>query len=100
MSDTDANLPTLCCVHIVSNKGGKYCTICATPCPKRHAVLAALAADVAAPAAVIAVPTAVAKAIPSAPTLRAVVGKAALVAKKVKALKESAQATLDKSTVC
>ncbi len=34
-----------------SNKGGKYCTMCATPCPKRQAVLATLAVDVAVPPA-------------------------------------------------
>jgi hypothetical protein len=54
------------------NKGGIYCPMCATLCPKRQAVLGALAGDVAvyaafvwavigAPAAVTAFPTAVAK---------------------------------------
>ncbi len=60
-----------------SNKGGKYCTMCATPRPKHQAVLAALAADVAAPNAVVAAPTAVAKAIPSAPTPGSVIGVSA-----------------------
>jgi hypothetical protein len=41
-----------------SNKEGKYCTKCATPRPKRQAVLAALAADVAAPMSVVAAPVA------------------------------------------
>ncbi len=36
-----------------SNKGGKYCTMCAAPHPKRRAVLDALAADIAAPTAVV-----------------------------------------------
>jgi hypothetical protein len=73
--------------------------MCATPHPKHHAVLAVLAADVAAPAAVVAAPAAVAKAIPSAPIPRAVVGMAALGAKRAMALKESAPATLDESNV-
>jgi hypothetical protein len=57
-----------------SNKGGKYCTMCATPHPKHQAVLGALAADVAAPMSVLAAPTVLAKEIPSAPTPGAVVG--------------------------
>jgi hypothetical protein len=45
-----------CAYH---NKGGKFCTMCAIPHPKRHAVLAALAADMpvaaaAAPAPIVA----------------------------------------------
>jgi hypothetical protein len=48
--------------------------MCATPRPKRQAVLAVLAADVAAHAAFFAVPTVVSKAIPSAPMPGAVVG--------------------------
>jgi hypothetical protein len=39
-----------------SNKGGKYCAMCAIPRPKRQALLAAIAADVAAHAAVVAAP--------------------------------------------
>jgi hypothetical protein len=74
--------------------------MCANPCPKCQAVLAALEADVAAPAAVVALPVAVAKVIPSAPTSGAVIGALDLVAKKAKAPKESALATLDKSAVC
>jgi hypothetical protein len=57
-----------------SNKGGKYCAMCATPRPKCQALLAALAADVAAHAAFIAADVAVAKAIPSVPTPEALVG--------------------------
>jgi hypothetical protein len=78
--------------------------MCTTPSPKRKAVLAVLAEDVAAPAAVVAtpaavvpVPAAVAKAIPSAPTPGAVGGMPPLVAKKAKASKESAPAMLDES---
>jgi hypothetical protein len=82
-----------------SNKGGKYCTMCTTSRPKRQAVLAVLAAEVAAPTAVVAVPTVVAKAILSAPMPGAVIGVPALVAKKAKALKESAPSTLDKYAV-
>jgi hypothetical protein len=48
-----------------SNKGGKYCAMCATPRPKHQALLAALAAEAAAHAAIVAAPAAVAKAIPS-----------------------------------
>jgi hypothetical protein len=54
------------------NKGGTYCPMCATPCPKHQAVFGALAGDeaahtafaraiVGAPTAVAALPTAVAK---------------------------------------
>ncbi len=57
-----------------SNKGGKYCTMCATPHQKRQAVLAALTADFAKPTAVVSAPAAVAKAITSAPTSKAVIG--------------------------
>jgi hypothetical protein len=42
----------------------------------------------------------VATVIPSVPTLVAVVGASAMVAKKVKASKESASAMLDESAVC
>ncbi len=57
------------------NKGGKYCPMCATLRPKRKALLAGLVAeDVAANAAVVAVPAVVVKAIPSAPMHKAVVG--------------------------
>ncbi len=81
-------------------QGGKYyCTMCAIFCLKHQAVFAALAADVTAPAEGVAVPTAVAKAIPSAPTPGAVSGKPALVAKKAKPSKASAPATLDESAV-
>jgi hypothetical protein len=66
--------------------------MCATPCLKLQAVLAL--------AAIVVVPVAVAKVILSAPTPRAVVGALALVAKKAKALKESATETLDEFTVC
>ncbi len=68
--------------------------------PKGPGSPCALAAYVAAPAAVNTVPMAVAKAIPSAPMPREVIGARALVAKKAKELKESAKATLDKSAVC
>jgi hypothetical protein len=74
--------------------------MCATPRPKHLAVLATLAADVAAPKAVVAAPMVEAKTTPSAPMPWAVVGAAKLVAKKAKALKESAPATLDESAVC
>ncbi len=57
----------------------------ASPCTKFQAVLAMLAA-------VPIAPTAVAKAIPSGPTPRAVVGAPALVVKKAKASKESSPA--------
>jgi hypothetical protein len=57
-----------------SNKGGKYCIMCATPHQKHQAVLAGLAADFAAPTAVISAPLAVAKAILSAPMPGAVIG--------------------------
>jgi hypothetical protein len=60
--------------------------------PKCQAVLAALVV-------VVVAPTAVAKVIPSMPMPRAVVGTPASVAKKAKALKESASATLDESAV-
>ncbi len=59
-----------------------------------------LAAEVATPTAVIAAPAVVAKAIPSGPMPRTVIGMSALVAKKAKGLKESALATLDESAVC
>jgi hypothetical protein len=59
---------------------GKYCPLCAIPCPKHQALLAALAADVAVHAAVVAVSTAVALAIPSASMPRAVVGAPTAVA--------------------
>jgi hypothetical protein len=62
-----------------SNKGGKYYARCATPHPKRQALLAALAADVAAHAAVVVAPAVVVKAIPSAPMPRALVGVPAAV---------------------
>jgi hypothetical protein len=62
-----------------SNKGGKYCTMCATPHQKRQAVLAALAANVAVPTAVVSVPAAVAMAIPSAPSPGAIIGMPAAV---------------------
>jgi hypothetical protein len=71
----------------------------ATPRPKHQATHATLAADVAASAAVIAVPGVVANAIPSEPTSGAVVGMSALVTKKVKASKKSALVMLDKSVV-
>ncbi len=74
--------------------------MCATPCLKCPAVLATLAADVSASAAVVAAPAAVEKAILFVPTPRAVVSAAGLVAKKVKALKGSAPATLDEFAVC
>jgi hypothetical protein len=61
------------------NKGGKYCTMYVTLCQKSQAVLATLAADVAAPKAVISVPAMVVKAIPSAPTPKAVIGAPAAV---------------------
>ncbi len=73
--------------------------MCVTPPPKHQAVLATLATDVAAPVVVLPAPAAVAKAILSATMPGVVVGAAALVAKKAEALKESAPATLDKSTV-
>ena len=57
-----------------SNKGEKYCAMCATPRPKHQALLAVLAADVAVHTAVVAVPAVVAKAIPSVPTPGALVG--------------------------
>jgi hypothetical protein len=50
--------------------------------------------------AVIVAPAAVAKAILSAPTPGAVVGATALVAKKVKASKESAPAMLNDYAIC
>jgi hypothetical protein len=71
-----------------SNKGDKYCTMCAAPRPKPQAVLVALAADVAAPAVVVAAPVAVEKAIPSGPISRAVICAPTLVANKAKAPKE------------
>ncbi len=52
------------------NKGGKYCPMCATPQPKCQELLAALAADVAAHAAVVAVTMVVAKVILSVLQLR------------------------------
>jgi hypothetical protein len=58
-----------------------------------------LAADVVVTVAVIVAPAVVAKVIPSAPMPRAVVGTLTLVAKKAKAMKDSAPATLDKSAV-
>ncbi len=74
--------------------------MCTTPCLKRQAVLATLVADVAASMTVVAtVPPAVVKAILSAPMPGIVIGAPMLVAKKAKASKESALATLDKSTV-
>jgi hypothetical protein len=51
-------------------------------------------------AAVVAAPTAVAKVILSAPTPGAIVGTPMSVAKKAKALKESAPEMLDESAVC
>jgi hypothetical protein len=54
--------------------------MCTTPHPKHQALLAMLAADVAAHTAFFAAPAAVVKAIPSAPTPRAVVGIPAAVA--------------------
>jgi hypothetical protein len=62
-----------CRACVSSNEGGKYCAMCNTPRPKCQALLTALAADVAVHAAVFAVPAAVGKAIPSAPTPRAVI---------------------------
>jgi hypothetical protein len=56
------------------NKGGKYCPMWATLYQKRQALFAVLTADIAAHAAVVVVPTAVAKVIPSAPMSGAVVG--------------------------
>ena len=73
--------------------------MCATPHPKRQAVLAALAKDVAVPTAVVAAPAVMANVILSAPMPGAVVGAPALLAKKAKASKESALATLDESAV-
>ena len=35
----------VCGTCVYPNKGGKFCTMCAATCPKRHAVLAVLAAD-------------------------------------------------------
>jgi hypothetical protein len=63
-----------------SNKGDKYCTMCATPCPKHQAPFAVLMADVAAHAAVVAAPAVVSKVIPSAPIPGAVIGAPAAVA--------------------
>ncbi len=54
------------CACASFNKGGKSCPMCATPHPKRQALLAALTADVAVNAAVVAAPAAMAKAILSA----------------------------------
>ena len=65
------------CSH--SNKGGHL---------KRKTVLDALVAGVAAPTAVFAEPLAVAKAILSVPTPRAVIGMPASVAKKTKKAKK------------
>jgi hypothetical protein len=62
------------------NKGGKYCSMCATPCPKRQALLAALTADAAVHTAVVAAPAAVAKVIPSVPRPGSVVGTPVAVA--------------------
>jgi hypothetical protein len=59
-----------------------------------------LAADVATPTAVVAALAVVAEAILSVPTPKVVVGASALVAKKAKALKESALVTFDESAVC
>jgi hypothetical protein len=73
--------------------------MCATPHPKHQAVLAAFVAGVVTHTAVLAAPVVVAKVILSAPTPGAVVGAAALVAKKAKTLKESALAMLDESTI-
>ena len=74
--------------------------MCATPRPKRQVVLAMLAADVATPAAVVAATAALVMSIPSASMPVAVVGAPPSVAKKAKASKESALATLDESAVC
>jgi hypothetical protein len=51
----------VCGACALSNKGGKYCTMCATPCLMRKVVLAELAADFPLPAAAFAAPTEVAK---------------------------------------
>jgi hypothetical protein len=82
------------------NKGGKYCLMCATPHPKRQAVLGVLAADVAAhatftravfdaPMAIAALPVVVAKeagTVNGTPVLVANMSKVP-VARKAKALK-------------
>jgi hypothetical protein len=73
------------------NKGGKYCPMCATPCTKSQALLAALVADVAAHAAVVAAPAAVVTAILSAPTPRAVVGTPTAVASLTVAVTKTAR---------
>ena len=66
------------------NKGGKYCTMCATPPQMCKYVLAALAADFPMPAAAVAAPTEVAKAMAkklfSVPMPGAVVDAAAAIA--------------------
>jgi hypothetical protein len=90
-------LLTLCPGYIVSNKGDKYCTMCATPHPKRQAVLAAHATDFVAPAAVVAAPMVVDSVCTNAKGSH---WHGHVVAKKAKALKESAPAMLDKSAVC
>jgi hypothetical protein len=45
MATLSAASDWICGTCAYPNKGGKFCTMCAAPCPKRHAVLAALAAD-------------------------------------------------------
>jgi hypothetical protein len=93
-SSSASNWESGACTY--SNKGGKYCTMCASPHLKHQAVLTALVAVVAVPAAVVSASVEVANEFLSAPTPWAVIGTPELVAKKAKASKESALATLDK----
>jgi hypothetical protein len=74
-------------------------TMCPSPRLEREVVLATLGAKVAMPTAVVAAPAAVAKAVLSAPMPGGAICVPRLVAKKVKASKESAPPTLDESAV-
>jgi hypothetical protein len=67
MASSFSAFDRVCGACASSNKGGKYCTMCATPRLMHKAVLAPFAADVAAPLVVFAAPREVAKVILSAP---------------------------------
>jgi hypothetical protein len=101
-----------CCACPFVNKGGIYCPICATPCPKRTKVLGVLTGDDAAhtafaraavgyPTAVAALPTAVMKkagTVDGAPALVANTLKAPA-SREAKALKECSPATAVANTL-
>jgi hypothetical protein len=98
MASSSSASDWVCGACASSNKGGKYCTMCATPRLTRKYVLAMLAADFPTPAAAVAAPAEVAKAMAkkifSAPAPRAVVDAPTAVAAVPAAVAKNARAVV------